>query len=138
MEKKSFNELLSEAPLASQENTVSLVGALGRSTQSGKFVLILGPGNSVTLDVDAVKGYQVLGGGIGQMLVQVDVDRERVPASIAEPQAAAPFALATPHHATQVDIFGNTVWWLDPGTVASRDTHSIYDQGITGRFPYPD
>jgi hypothetical protein len=40
----------------------------------------------VTLDVDAVKDYQVIGGGVGQLLVQVDVDRERVPEAA---QAAA-------------------------------------------------
>lgn len=81
-EKRSFSELLGEAPLAAQEDTVSLVGALERSHQKGKFVLALGPGRSVTLDVEAVKGHQVLGGGVGQILVQVDVDRESVPEEI--------------------------------------------------------
>ena len=80
-EKKSFSDLLSEAPLAPNEDTVSLVGALARSSQPGKFVLATSPGNSVTLDVDAVKGYQVIGGGVGQVLVQVDVDRAQVPDS---------------------------------------------------------
>lgn len=81
-EKKSFSELLKDAPLAAQEDTVSLVGALERSNQPGKFVLAVAPGSSVTLDVDAVKGYQVLGGAVGQLLVQVDIDRARVPDSL--------------------------------------------------------
>jgi hypothetical protein len=86
--KKSFSDLLSEAPLAPAEDTVSLVGALARSSQAGKFVLALSQGNSITLDVDAVKGYQVIGGGVGQLLVQVDVDKTKVPQSaqaVAEP-----------------------------------------------------
>jgi hypothetical protein len=72
--KKSFSDLLSEAPLAPAEDTV-------------KFILALSQGNSITLDVDAVKGYQVIGGGVGQLLVQVDVDKTKVPqaAAVAEP-----------------------------------------------------
>jgi hypothetical protein len=81
---KSFSDLLSEAPLAATEDTVTLVGALARSNQPGKFVLALSQGNSVTLDIDAVKGYQVVGGGVGQLLVQVDVDRAQVPDSVQE------------------------------------------------------
>jgi len=82
--KKTFNDLLSEAPLAANEDTVTLVGALSRSSQPGKFVLTTSPGNSVTLDVDAVKSHQVIGGGVGQLLVQVDVDRAKVPESATE------------------------------------------------------
>lgn len=81
-EEKSFGELLSEAPLATGENTISLVGALARSHHSGKFVLTLAGNQSVTLDIDAVKKYRVLGGGVGQALVEVEIDRERVPHDI--------------------------------------------------------
>ena len=81
-ETKSFSELLSEAPLAAQEDTVSLVGALGRSNQPGKFVLALSSGRSITLGVDAVKGHQVLGGGVGQSLVQVQIDAKEVPLDV--------------------------------------------------------
>jgi hypothetical protein len=89
-ESKSFSDLLSEAPLASAEDTVSLVGSLARSSQPGKFVLVLGPGNSVTLDVDAVKGHQVIGGGVGQLLVQVDIDRAKIPETAQEAAKSAP------------------------------------------------
>ncbi len=78
-EKKSFKDLLSEAPLAASEDTVSLVGALARSSDPAKFVLALGQGNNVTLDVAAVKSHQVLGGGVGQLLVQIEVDRSQLP-----------------------------------------------------------
>jgi hypothetical protein len=87
-EKKSFSDLLSEAPLAASEDTVSLVGALARSSKPGKFVLVLSQGGSVTLDVKAVKAHHVIGGGVGQLLVQVDVDRAQVPDSAKE--AATP------------------------------------------------
>jgi hypothetical protein len=66
------------------------VGALARSSQPGKFVLALSQGNSVTLDVDAVKGYQVIGGGVGQLLVQVDIDRAKAPESAAASPAKLP------------------------------------------------
>lgn len=89
-ETKSFSDLLSEAPLASAENTVSLVGALARSSEAGKFVLAISPGNSVTLDVAAVKSYQVISGGVGQLLVQVDIDRASVPESVTAASNAAP------------------------------------------------
>jgi hypothetical protein len=78
-EKKSFKDLLGEAPLASSENTVTLVGALARSSEPDKFVLAIGQGNSVTLDVAAVKSHKVLGGGVGQLLVELEIDSSQVP-----------------------------------------------------------
>ncbi|HTZ89540.1 MAG TPA: hypothetical protein VMA71_04325 [Alloacidobacterium sp.] len=87
--KKSFSELLSEAPLAPKEDTVTLVGAISRSSQAGKFVLSTSQGNNISLPVDAVKNYEVLGGGVGQLLVQVDVDRKHVPESISSQPPAA-------------------------------------------------
>ena len=87
-EKKSFSDLLGEAPMAAGENTISLVGVLARSHDSGKFVLALAANQSVTLDIDAVKDYKVLSGMIGQTIVQVEVDRDRVPASAAQPPSA--------------------------------------------------
>jgi hypothetical protein len=146
---KTFSELLSEAPLSTAEDTITLAGALGRSTQAGKFVLTLGPGNSVTLDQSAVKGYQVIGGGVGQLLVQIDVDKDKVPAEVAQ-QAAAPFALATPHHAAAAgnvglssvasDIF-HTLPYLEHTTLPAVDnvhTNPIADIYHTGGFPHPD
>jgi hypothetical protein len=116
-EKKSFSELLGEAPLAANEDSIRLVGALGRSRDSGKFVLVLSAGGSVTLGVDAVNDYEVLGGVFGQTLIQVDVDRKRVPQeTIPALGPAVPFALATPHQvpadivaAIEAGSFGNTL-----------------------------
>jgi hypothetical protein len=78
-EKRSFSELVGEAPLARNEGTVTLVGALARSHEAGKFVLALCAERSVTLSIDAVREYRVLGGAVGQLLVQVEVDRDKVP-----------------------------------------------------------
>ena len=129
--KKTFTELLKDAPLAAQEDTVTLVGALARSRQSGKFVLHMGPAHSVTLDVDAVKDHQVLDGGVGQLLVRVDIDRAKAPDSVAQlpaQAAAAPFALATPHHAALAGAAVNpglglayTRQWIDALTADVTD-----------------
>ena len=78
-EKKSFSELLNEAPLASAERTVCITGVLARSNEPGKFVLTTGDNQTVTLDVDAVKEHKVLSGMVGQLVVQVEVDKDRVP-----------------------------------------------------------
>jgi hypothetical protein len=154
---KSFSELLSEAPLSTAEETVTLAGALGRSSQAGKFVLTMGPGNSVTLDQSAVKNYQVLGGGVGQLLVQVEVDKTKVPAEVAQ-QAAAPFTVATPHHAAGANVgltpivsdhtytiaindVSHTNVLVDSMTnvlVDSLHTNPIADIYHTGGFPHPD
>jgi len=107
--KKSFDDLLSEAPLAANEDTVSLVGALARSSQPGKFVLALSQGGSVTLDVSAVKSHQVIGGGVGQLLVQVDVDRAQVPDSVRE--AANPAGITfTGYHDIKHPILDKYPW----------------------------
>lgn len=78
-EKKLFSELLGEAPMATGEKTVTLTGALSRSAEPGKFVLTMGDNQTVTLDVDAVKQYKVLSGMVGQMVVEVEVDRDKAP-----------------------------------------------------------
>lgn len=153
---KTFSELLSEAPLAAAEETVTLAGALGRSSQAGKFVLTMGPGQSLTLDQSAVKSYQVLGGGVGQLLVQVEIDKTKVPAEAMQP-AGAPFALATPHHAAATDVgltpiaadnyhtivsfdIPTTTFITDHLTTVLADHHTsvIADIYHTGNFPYPD
>jgi hypothetical protein len=107
-EQKAFETLVDEAPLASTAPTVSLVGMLARSSEGGKFVLTVQDGRSVTLEVAAVKGYLVLGTSVGQTIVRVDVDAEKVPAEAkatavplafgaqAPASGVAPFVLATP------------------------------------------
>lgn len=153
---KSFSELLSEAPLAAAEETVTLAGALGRSSQAGKFVLTMGPGQSLTLDQSAVKSYEVLGGGVGQLLVQVEVSKDKLPAEAMQ-QSAAPFALATPHHAAATNVGltpivadnYHTVLYFDTPTttfvtdhlttvLSDHHTNVIADIYHTGSFPYPD
>ena len=86
---KSFSDLVSEAPLAANEDTVSLTGALARSNQPGKFVLLT-QGGSITLDESAVKSHQVLGGNVGQTLVQVEVDKTQVPQAAMESTGQQP------------------------------------------------
>jgi hypothetical protein len=116
---ESFSQLLSEAPLAAQEDTATLVGALSRSSQPGKFVLVLGPGNSLTLDIDDVKAHEVLGGGVGQMLVQLKIPRDKLPGTATQRQSqppAAPFVLAIPHHASVADFGANPT----PANVANK------------------
>jgi hypothetical protein len=120
-EKKSFSELLSEAPAATSEKTVSLTGALARSNEPGKFVLSMGDNQTVTLDVDAVKDHKVLSGMVGQVIVQVEVDRDKVPAA-----------------ATQVATEFRTLPFIDQHqTFPSLDTNPIQDRLHTVPFsPY--
>src|SRR5271166_4461113 len=76
---KSFEELVKEAPAAPAEGTVSLVGTLARSGEAGKFVLTLEDGSELTLETAAVKGHEVLGTSVGQTIVRVDVEAEKIP-----------------------------------------------------------
>jgi hypothetical protein len=80
-EKKSFRELLGDAPAAS--DTISLVGTLSRSHEAGKFVITLADGRSMALNIDAVKEHTVLAGSVGQILVRIEVDSKSVPAEAA-------------------------------------------------------
>jgi hypothetical protein len=77
-DKQSFSELLKEAPLASDTETVTAFGALARTPDSGKFVLIMANG-SVTLEVDAVKSFRRVGAAIGQILVELQLDAKKLP-----------------------------------------------------------
>jgi hypothetical protein len=112
-EKKSFAELLNDAPLAAGENTVRLVGLLARSSDHKKFVLGLGENQSVTLDIDAVKDYRVLSGMVGQLIIEVEVDRHRLPAPAPPPlpyvkDPAVDLPRATVQEWTTV--YGPTTW----------------------------
>jgi hypothetical protein len=116
--KKPFGELVNDAPLATQEDTVTLVGALARSSQQGKFVLTLSPGNSVTLDVDAVKNYTIMGGAVGQTLVQVEVDRTKLPENV---PSNAPQLNTVPAFELKVPVADRTVPLTDIFTLPAID-----------------
>ena len=77
-EKRSFEDLLRDSPKAPAAGTISLVGTVEQSKDEGKFVLMLGNGSSVTLETSMVKSYAVLGESVGQKIVRVDIDREKV------------------------------------------------------------
>jgi hypothetical protein len=81
-EQKPFETLLNEAPPAPAAKTVSLVGTLAQSSEEGKFVLIMQDGSAVTLETAAVKGHTVLGSSLGQTIVRVDVDTDKVGSSL--------------------------------------------------------
>jgi hypothetical protein len=78
-EEGSFEELLSEAPLAPKLDTITVVGALSRSREPEKFVLTLANGHSLTLERKAVKSFTRLGGAVGQVLVQLELDAKLGP-----------------------------------------------------------
>jgi len=80
-QEKSFQELLNDAPKAAE--TACLVGALSRSPEAGKFVLTMMDGRAVTLPTGAVRDYVVLTGGVGQLLVRIEVDQAQLPADAA-------------------------------------------------------
>jgi hypothetical protein len=139
--KKNFGDLLNDAPLATQEDTVTLVGALARSSRPGKFVLTLSPGNSVVLDVAAVKDYSVLAGAVGQTLVQVEVDRTKLPENVQT--SASPATL--PAYELKSPVFDRTLPYIDFSTLPVIDnptqpvidelrTIPIVDQGGKGIF----
>jgi hypothetical protein len=140
---KSFEELVKEAPPAPAEGTVSLVGTLARSGEPGKFVLTLQDGSTLTLETAAVKGHEVLGTSVGQTIVRVDVEAEKIPPTSPtrvpdiikvhnDPgqthqgmDRAIPFALATPHQVSLSTLealqglvarYTGTVYWADFGS----------------------
>jgi len=124
-EKKSFQELLSGAPLATKEDTITLVGVLERSHQPGKFVLVLGLGRDVTLDVSAVRDYRVLAGMVGQTLVEIDVDRDHVPREVRdEITKGTKFDLSDqPHTVLEYDRIPKIIY--DPPGTGWRDNPSL-------------
>jgi len=78
-ERHEFDKLLSEAPMAQEADTVTVVGSLARTKEPGHFVLSTPDGRSVTLDVDAVKSAKAIAGAVGQTLVELTLDAKRVP-----------------------------------------------------------
>jgi len=130
-EDKSFAELVAEAPAAPSEGTVSLVGALAKSSEHGKFVLILQDGSTVTLETSAVKGHVVLGSSLGRTIVRVEVDAGKVPAI--SPQ---PFPQVT---VAAQDTQSGTVRDIQTGAVDHTGFHDIgtepgVDAPITGPY----
>jgi hypothetical protein len=83
-DKSDFQKLLSEAPLASSADTVTVVGTLSRTPDAAHFMLTLADGRSVTLDVNAVKSAKKIAGAIGQSMVQLELDAKHVPEGVRE------------------------------------------------------
>jgi hypothetical protein len=113
-EESEFHKLLSEAPMAPDADTVTVVGILRRTADPARFVLTLPDGQSETLDVAAVKSAKRVAGAIGQSVVELELDAKRVPAKVSEIVNKSPF----------VDLQGQTIW--------SRDNTGAADVANTG------
>lgn len=113
-EDKSFATLVAEAPPAPADGVVSLVGTLARSSEHGKFVLILQGGQTITLETSAVKAHAVLGASLGRTIVRVDVDPGKVPAISPQPFIQATVA-AQDIHTGAVDHTGFHDIGTEPG-----------------------
>jgi hypothetical protein len=85
-----FRKLLSEAPMAPDADTVTVVGILARTPDAARFVLTLPDGRSVALDVDAVKSAKAIAGAIGQSVVQLELDLKRIPENLMQPLKSGP------------------------------------------------
>lgn len=78
----SFVQLLDRAPAVSSSDSVTVVGALARSPEQGKFVLATSDGQTHTLDIGAVRKHRVLAESVGQLLVELELDAKKVPAEV--------------------------------------------------------
>jgi hypothetical protein len=81
-EEHDFAQLLRDAPMASDADTVTVVGILARTHDAAHFMLTLPDGRSVTLEVNTVKSAKAIAGAIGQSVVQLELDAKRVPESV--------------------------------------------------------
>lgn len=81
-EEHDFAKLLRDAPMASDADTVTVVGTLARTHDAAHFMLTLPDGRSVTLEVNTVKSAKAIAGAIGQSVVQLELDAKRVPESV--------------------------------------------------------
>jgi hypothetical protein len=85
-----FQKLLSEAPMAPDADTITVVGILARSPDTDRFILTLANGRTETLDVDAVKSAKIISGAIGQSVVQLELDAKRVPGNLTQAFKSGP------------------------------------------------
>jgi hypothetical protein len=132
-DEKNFNELLSEAPMAASEGTTSLVGALQRSRKPGKFVLVLSNGRNVSLNSADVKDHQVLGSMIGQPLVRVTIDSDKVPTEITRELLQKNMWDDTPHKVVNESAY---TWFGGHGGLAVDPDQYGYQQ-FAGNATYP-
>src|SRR5580704_11645929 len=96
-----FQKLLGEAPMAA--DTVTVVGILARTPDAACFNLTLPDGQTVTLDVDAVKSAKAIAGAIGQSLVQLELDAKRAPESMRDLRPGGPGQLYPTHKEVTYD-----------------------------------
>jgi hypothetical protein len=89
-EENDFSKLLRDAAMAPDADTVTVVGTLARTHDTGKFVLTLPGGQAETLDVAAVKSAKTIAGAIGQPVVQLELDAKRVPEKMRDEMKRAP------------------------------------------------
>jgi hypothetical protein len=132
---ESFAELLKAAPKATTDAGIALVGTLSQTDDASKFTLTLSSGQTVTLDVAAVKRHAVIGNADGRPVVRIEVDGANLPKT--STNSALPFSLATAHqvapdvlaalHSQASGTLG------DVGTVVSADVAiHAYGSGTLG------
>jgi hypothetical protein len=100
-EENDFGKLLRDAPMASDADTVTVVGILARTPDAARFRLTLPDGRSEMLDVAAVKSAKTIAGAIGQSVVQLELDAKRIPESVRD---AHRLMYLTHHKPPQVDF----------------------------------
>lgn len=150
-EKQKFEDLLKDAP--KEPATVSLAGTLMQAHERGKFILTMAGGQTVTLEVSAVKSHEVLASSVGQTIVRVDIDRAHMPASAGDgtPVAAdtarggleQPFTITGENTNPGLDAPSTNLyfdfWWssfLDVPQTGSSDAPgtNVYLDGTVGIF----
>ncbi|MGD0304448.1 MAG: hypothetical protein ABSC71_06420 [Candidatus Acidiferrales bacterium] len=85
----SFEQLLSRTALAPSSDTITVVGALARSPDPQKFVLGVQDGQTFTIDVAAVRKFKVVAESVGQILVELELDKAKLPAELRKTVATA-------------------------------------------------
>ena len=78
----SFEKLLSDAPAATDADSLTVVGVLARTADPARFSLTLPNGQAQILNVNAVKSSRKLAGAVGQFIVELVLDAEQVPENL--------------------------------------------------------
>jgi len=129
-EEHDFEKLLRDAPMASDADTVTVVGTLARTHDAGHFMLTLPDGRSVTLEVNTVKSAKAIAGAIGQSVVQLELDAKRIPENVATRLFGNKSGPDQPHF---------TVSYFDPpqGTYGSIPAIEVIQRSEPALFAQP-
>ncbi|MBV9539414.1 MAG: hypothetical protein JOY70_10815 [Acidisphaera sp.] len=110
MSKDDFARTLRDAPMAPNQDTVTVIGTVARTANEDEFVLTVAGGQTFTIPVDAVKSSRTMAGAVGQSVVELALNASALPERMRDDLGSSVAGAAS---LQTVPVRDYTIAWVD-------------------------